>query len=329
MLIAILLMLSGTFLWEQAAIRIKEYKNLSVYQKAIFVTFFQIIISLSFWFFFNSLYFKITILSVIFALLLVLLAVSFYYFAMKTIEVADRSTASIFSVLVLPMLLISDIVLWYWINIYQIVWVLFITLVLLISSYSGTLNLKWFKYIIITTIVAFTSTVIFKYQISHYTSVYAQLLIQSFFSCLIVMWIVYKQFWFIGIKSLIKKDYALIGFLRWLNTMLTSLAYMFGPASIISAFKRVWAMFWWVVFGKIIFHETNVWKKIANVAVLSFGIFVMNFPTIVANIEWIKNIQTSILKSDINWNTKLEVKYYVGFDKYPEQMKKSDIMVGF
>ncbi len=329
MLIAILLMLSWTFLWEQAAIRIKKYKEISVFQKAILIPSFQAIIALMFGYFFYALHFEVNIVSILIAIATILLTVWFYYFAMKTIEIADRSTASIFSVLVLPMLLISDIILWYGINIYQIVWVLFITLVLLISSYSGTLNMKWFKYIIATTLIAFVSTAIFKYQISYYASVYSQLFIQSFFSIFISAFIVYKQMWFAGIKAVFRKDYLIIGFVRWLNTMLTSLAYMFGPASIISAFKRVWAMFWGVIFWKLIFHETNIWKKFANVAVLSFGIFVMNFPTIVANVEWIKNIQTSILKSDINWNTKLEVKYYVGFKEYPEQMKKSDIMVGF
>jgi len=322
-------MLAGTFLWEQAAIKIKKYDNLHVYQKAIFILFFQALISISFWYFFGWLYFELNLLSFILAVLTVLFTIGFYYFAMKTIETADRSTASIFSVLVLPMLLISDIILGYGINIYQIVWVLFITLILLISSYSWTLNLKWFKYIITTTFIAFASTMVFKYLISHFTNVYTQLFIQAFFSLIIVTWIVYKKLWKTWITSVLKKEYFIIWIIRWANTMLTSLAYMFGPASIISSFKRIWAMFWWVIFGKLIFHETNLWKKLWNVAVLSFGIFVMNFPTVAANIEWVKKLETSILKTDINWEKKFQIEYFVPPSKLQDQLKKSDIMVWF
>jgi len=329
MLIALTLMLFGTFLWEQAAIKIKKYKELDVFQKAILIPFFQALISITFWYLFGWLHFELNAVSFAIAIATILLTVWFYYYAMKTIETADRSTASIFSVLVLPMLLVSDIILWYDITMYQVVWVLFITLVLLYSSYSGTLNMKWFKYIIITTLIAFVSTMIFKYQISHYASVYSQLFIQSFFAMLIAIWIVYKKMWLAWLKWILKKDYIIIWAVRWTNTMLTSLAYMFGPASIISSFKRICAMFWWVIFGKLVFHETQIWKKMANVAVLSFWIFIMNFQTIAANINWVKNIQTSILKSDINGKVELKPVYYVPPSKLPEQLKKSDIMVWF
>ena len=329
MIYAILLMLAWTFLWEQAAIRIKKYKEIQPYQKAMVITFFQTLISGLSIYFFAGFEFQINILNIILSLVLIAWVVGFYYFAIKTIEVADRSTSSIFSVLVLPMLLISDLVLWYEINMYQIVWVLFITFILLLSSYNGTLNLKWLKYILTTTGIAFLNTMVFKYTISHGSNVSTMLFIQSIFAMLIAIMVVYKQMWLNWIKAMMKKDYMIIWAIRGTNTMLTSLAYMFGPASIISSFKRMCAMFWWVVFWKLIFHEANLWRKMGNVALLSLWILVMNVPALAANVEWIKKVQTSVLWTDINGNTQVKVEYYVQPNQLETQLKKSDVMVGF
>jgi len=317
---AIWLVALGTFLSEQASIRIKKYDNLHPFQKAIIVSFFLSIVTAITAIGFNQIKYNLNIFHLLGVVYLIFWIIGFYYFAMKSIEVADRSTSAIFSVLALPLLLISDILLWYNVNKFQIIWVLFITLVLLLISYKGSLNLKWLKYILATTAVAFFNTVIFKYLISHWWSVPTVLFLQSFFAFILLSIYVSTKLGVEKIKEIIHKQYISIGLFRSTNTLLVSLAYMFWPASIIAALKRIFMMFRWVVFGHFVFHESNIGKKLSNVAILSIGIFIMNAPAFANNLAWFKqkeNIATDILNPQ---KAKIIIK--------PDNLNNSDLIVG-
>ena len=279
MLTAFLLTLTWTFFWEQAAIKIKKINKLHQYQKWLLILFFEFIISATILIFFIKwTYFKISTLSILLEIILIILIIEFFYFVIKVIEESDRSTATIFSSLVIPLLLITDIILWYNITYYQILWVIFISTILLYNSFSWVINTKWIKYILITNLISLVSISIYKYLITNYTNAYTQLNIQSLFGSILLSLLIIKNYWLKWIKKLLNKNYLLIGLLRGSGTTITWIAYMFWPASIVTVFKRISTMFWWTIFWKIIFEENNFKQKLVSIAFISIWIIIINIP---------------------------------------------------
>ena len=226
-------------------------------------------------------------------------------------EVADRSLVAIFSVIILPALMIADYFMWYALDIFQIVWIFWIVFVLIYSSYSNTLNLKWLRYVLLSQLFWFISIVSFKILIMNYSFVYAQMALNALIVSLIYLFMLTKILWKQSIFEILKKDYLLVGAFYGVWSLLAWLAYLFWPATIVTAFKRVWAMFWWVVFGKLVFHEINFWKKLANVMILLFFIFWMNVSAFASNLSWVKKLSMINLKTDINWKIETKIDYYV------------------
>ena len=88
--------------------------------------------------------------------------------------------------------------------------------------------------------------------------------------------------------------------------------FMFWPASVITALKRMLSMFWWVVMWKIYFHEERFFQKMTSVWIISFGVVIMNLPIIITNKELLTSVNTALLiKWDIKW--------------YNQALKKSNI----
>ena len=304
-----------SFLWtlstEQANVLIKKYEALHTYQKIFLIILSELIVGLMFWILFNDMHYDFNFYSVILTLINSLSVFWFFYFYVKSVEIADRSLVAIFSVIILPALIIADYFMGYKLDILQIFGILWIVAVLVYSSYSNTLNLKGLKYVLLSQFFWFLSIVSFKILIMHYSSVYAQMALNAFIVSIIYLILLLKKLGQDAVWFILKKDYLLVGAFYWVGSLLAGLAYLFWPATIVTAFKRVWAMFWWVVFGKLVFHEINFWKKLANVMILLFLIFWMNENTFASNLTWIKKLSLVNLKTDVNWKAEAKVEYYV------------------
>lgn len=299
---AIVLILVWTFFSEIWAVKMKKlWKQISPFQKWLILSFFQSITSLLLLFFTQNRSFEITILSILFTIFLIVWWYLFKIFAIKAIETADRSTNTIFSILTIPLLLIWDILIWYDISSYQIIGVIFITVIILTTSINWTMSLKWLKYILITNVIAFFNVTFLKYNITYFTSVETLVFIISWFT----FWVFLVDILFRegreSIISCLNKDYMIFWLFAGINWILVNFAYLFGPASVINAIKKVSVMIWGVVFGKLIFKEINFVKKLWSVSVLAFWVFIMNFQAFAGNIKIFTNINTKIFQWDINW----------------------------
>jgi len=311
MLESFLLMFLWTLSTEQANISIKKYKALHIYQKTFLIILSELVVGVIFWILFQDMHFKLSLNSVFLTILCSLSVFWFFYFYVKAVEIADRSLVAIFSVAILPALMVADYFMWYHLDLFQILWILWIISVLIYSSFSSALNLTWLKYVLLSQFFWFISIVSFKILITHYSSVYAQMSINALIVVVIYIFLLIKTLWKDAIFEVVKKDYLLVGAFYGIWSLLAGLAFLFWPATIVTAFKRVWAMFWWVIFGKIVFHEINFWKKLANVMILLFLIFWMNVSTFTNNLSWIKKVSLIDLKTDVNWKPKAIVQYYV------------------
>lgn len=302
---AIILILAGTFFSELGAVKMKKlWAQISPFQKGLILTFFQTLTTLLLLLFTQNRVFEVTVLSIAFTIFLIIWGYLFKVFMIKAIETADRSTNSIFSILAIPLILIGDLVIWYDVNIYQIIWVLFITVVLLITSFSWTISLKWVKYVLIANIVWFLNVTFLKYNITHFTSVESLIFTISIFTFLVFFFDILFREWIRPIINCIDKNYVIFGVFAGINGILVNFAYLFGPASIINAIKKVWLMLWWVIFGKLIFKEINFIRKFSSVSVLGFWVFIMNFQAFAGNIEFLTSINTKLLQWDISWYKK-------------------------
>lgn len=327
MLESLLLNWIWTFFWEKCSVEIKAiWLKLSLFEKIHILNIFQIIVSgfimlitKNFKFIFNLEFLVLFIASIIWSIL-------FNLFVMKAIEKADRSTNTLLSIVAIPLLLISDILLWYNITTYNIIWIIFIVTVLLLISFRWTINTKWAKYVLITQFFAFINIALFKYMISNYTSTEMLNVIQSFSMATISFIIVVKNKWWARkIVELYDRKYILFWLYSWLWWALNSMWFAFWPASIITAMKRILSMFWWVVMWKIYFHEEKTLQKFASVWFLSLWVVIMNFQAISSNKQFLASINSSLLKWDIKWyKQELEANWVNLWDNLKNNLSRVD-----
>ena len=314
-----------TFLSESSTSKLKQvWENLTFYQKwfilNIIKIIFLILVLLSIW----KWEFDFNVISITLLILYSLLWILFTYFAINAINKADRSTNSLFSVIILPILLFWDIMIWYDINMYHIIWVIFIVSVLILSSYKWSISTKWLSYVIWAQIVASMWITIYKFMITNYSSVEAISIIDSFLMLSIFFFIIIYNIWFNWVKDCLKINSLKIWFLSAIWQTLWLFAYLFWPASIVTAIKRMLQMFWWVMFWHFVFKEENFWKKIWNLAVLSIWIIIMNFQAINVNANFILNINLSLFKWDISWY-KTHIEQTIDIDNFSNNIKHSNL----
>jgi len=105
-----------------------------------------------------------------------------------------------------------------------------------------------------------------------------------------------------SIKKIYKAKYIKFWIFWWLWGAFNSMWYIFWPASIITALKRILSMFWWVVMWKIYFHEEKFYQKLSSVAVISLWVVIMNFPLLVTNKAMLASVNSALLiRWDIKW----------------------------
>lgn len=322
-----LLMLSAlwTFFWESSSSKMKKiWEDLSFYQKWLIIEGVKIIFFIFLLYSIGSWSLELNLLSTILIALYIISCFLSIYFAMNAINIADRSTNSLFSVLVLPMLLFADILLWYEITTYHIIGVIFIVLILFFSSYNWSISTKWIYYVLWTQITAAFGITIYKYLITHYVSVEAIILVVSIFMVITFSIITIYNLWIKWLTVCFKYNNLQIWFLTSIWQTLWLFAYLFWPASIVTAIRRIFQMFWWVVFGKLLFHEENFWKKIWNLAVLSIGILIMNFQSFTVNANFLTDINLSLFKWDISWY-KVHTEQIIDIENFSKNIENSYI----
>ncbi len=271
---SIILIWLGTLFWEISGSLMKIHnKQLNPLQRAflisLFIVFSSLILIYLFWF-------KLTFNVTNFLLILYLIAGSivYYYFILKAVWIADRSTLNIFILLKIPLVLIIDLIIGYQLSNIQIIWILTIfTLIAFINYKENKIyNLNGLKYIIFAIIIWSINISIFKILVENGNNIPSLVIAYSLFSCIFFGIRLFIKWWISNFKFLTNKTFLLIWFVSSLNTLLIAFSYLFLPPSIITTYKNTFSLLRSHISAKVIFNEKYVFKKII---IASFTLFII------------------------------------------------------
>lgn len=194
--------------------------------------------------------------------------------AIKAIIKSDRSTSSFFRMATIPLLLIVDIILGYNLSNYQMVGMILLIITIVSIFINDGISKKGIGYVLFTAVVAVATLTLYKYNISRYNSVEAEQMI------VLIALLVYFLFNALRIKDqpfayLKKRTYLLQSIGSGVGTVLDSFAYLFAPASVITAAKRSGNILWTISSGYLFFREKGLHVKIAYFAVLIIGLILL------------------------------------------------------
>ncbi len=202
-----------------------------------------------------------------------LLEVAQVEFTLRALEVADRSTFAILRTLTLPLLLLVDLSLGTALSTPTIIGIVLITVAIMAASTDGKFDKRGAWYVILSALNAVILISLFKYNISHGNSVTAEQGLMLIFTVV-----------FFGFRSGFARTERRAGIIfhpkfliqtgaYGVAVVLSSFAYLYAPASVITAVMRSSSLFWSIVAGASMFHEKGLAHKTAVGAVLVVGLF--------------------------------------------------------
>lgn len=197
------------------------------------------------------------------------------YVSLRAITSASRSTFGFLRIWTLPLLLLVDIILGYSITAWQVggIFVLISAFVILFMNHG--IERKGSGYVMFGAINAVATISLYKYNITHYNSVAGEQLVTS------LILLVYTFFMALFLEkenpfSFFKRPRFLVqSLVEGLGSLISSFAYLYAPASIITAAGRSAGVFWSVLSGNIYFKESRVILKMISVALICTGIFLL------------------------------------------------------
>ena len=195
--------------------------------------------------------------------------------SLLAIVTASRSTFGFLRIWTLPLLLIVDIALGYTVSPWQAtgIFVLVAAFVLLFMNHG--IEKKGSGYVMFTAFNAVATISLYKYNITNYNSVVAE---QSI-SYLILLLYSFIMASFVAREnplSFFKKPRFLLQSLsEGVAGIISSFAYLFAPASIITAAGRSAGVFWSIVSGNVYFKESRLILKMSAMALIVVGMFLL------------------------------------------------------
>jgi len=266
---------------EIGSAQIKSLQNtLSAHQKGLLLFLAQAVISLPFFLFSPILpQFSWTIL--LFFIIKVIGSLLSQYFTIKTIEKTDRSTNAQYTVLLIPLLISTDRVMWYISGRWQLVGAGIIVLWFVWSLRKSSLSHKGLPYIIITLFLSATNTILFKFG-TNQLIIDPYLLNGTMSLCWLISIGIYLYFnnWRQHLIFPFQKKFMLFALTNGIASTLGSSTYTVLPPSLIVAGKRIWYLFRGTLSGAYYFHEHHLKQKYFNMAFLMGCIVCMQAPTL-------------------------------------------------
>jgi drug/metabolite transporter (DMT)-like permease len=219
---------------------------------------------------------KVVISTIVMAILTIL----FVRFNIRLTQTADRSFASQFSVLTIPVMMIADVVLWYSITPLQMGIMAAITLIFIIQNRGIRGNSKDIPLALGCVITWVVSMILFKYTTSHWLSMTLQIFLSAFCNVTILVFWKHNE-----LLTLIRrrKDRAVasrLALFHGASSLLCSYALSFGIASIVVTIKRVTQLIRSLIFSKVVFHEHHMLRKSIITWLLALCLITMQLPVI-------------------------------------------------
>lgn len=197
------------------------------------------------------------------------------YITTTAIVKSDRSTFGFVRTGTIPLLLLVDLFLGYALTIKQIFGIAIIAAVLFFSFINHGLKKNGLKLVAVSAILPVITLSLYKYNITHFNSVEAE----QFISVIILLIFNYIFAVKIGrenpLKMLAKRVFFAQSFASGIGAILVSFAYLFAPASVITAAKRAISVFWAIISGNLYFQEKQIIFKIIMFVLIALGIILL------------------------------------------------------
>ncbi len=201
-----------------------------------------------------------------------MLEVTLLFINLNAIITTDRSTFSFLRVISLPLLLVVDVILGYYISPIKMIGFSVIIFALLLLIINHSLGPKGKMLSLFSAILPVGTISLYKYNITHFNSVEAEQAIMHvilLFAIVIAAKIRMKENVF---KTLTNKVFIFQSLMSGMSAIFISFAYLFSPASIITAAKRVVEILASIISGQSFFHEKKLGIKISVFALITIGI---------------------------------------------------------
>jgi hypothetical protein len=185
---------------------------------------------------------------------------------------AERSTFGFLRVITIPLLLVTDIILAYSVNLHQIAGMSLIiaSLILLFINHGIKREGAWL--VVLTAVNAVATTTLFKYDITHFNSVAAEQVLIS---------LVLLVFFFImaltrakenPLRLLARPVFFTQSLLMGMGGVLISFAFLFSTASVIMTAKRAFTILFSILSGHVYFREKKLWIKVVCLILIATGL---------------------------------------------------------
>lgn len=195
--------------------------------------------------------------------------------AIWAIVLAERSTFGFIRTGTLPMLLVVDLFLGYSIAPIQTAGIILIVLSLLILSLNHGIKRKGLGYVVYSTFGAVATISLYKYNITNFNAVETE---QFLMHGLLLVYFYFVSL-YLGhenpLKFLRHRIFFFQSFSQGAGSAFIAFAYLFAPASVITAVKRSLAVLWSIVSGQKYFQEKHLVIKIFSLTFLVAGVILL------------------------------------------------------
>ena len=193
----------------------------------------------------------------------------------RAITISDRGDFGFVRTLTIPLLLAIDIFLGYTIGTQQILGMILILSSVLALIFIERGHIRGKAYLLIGTVNAGVTISLYKYDISHFNSVAVE---QGLIGIAVMAYFFALARYSEGdnpFRYLRKRVFFAQSFVSGLAEVISSFAYMFAPASVITAALRSSAVLFAMLSGKIYFHERHVVAKVTLFVIVVAGLLLL------------------------------------------------------
>lgn len=219
--------------------------------------------------------FVFSIASIPLFIIFIILEIAQTYSSLHANVEADRSTFGFLMVGTIPLLLLVDIFLHYSINLTSLIGISLIVISLLFLFINHGLNKKGIRYVIFSTFNAVATISIYKYLITNYTSVEAL----QFVICIILLVFLFTMAILKDkenpLKYIFKKKFLYQSVPNGIGNAISSLAYLYAPASVIAGARRGTSVLASIISGNKYFHEKHIVIKIISFILVIAGLILL------------------------------------------------------
>jgi hypothetical protein len=204
-----------------------------------------------------------------------LLEILVVYLFTNGAAIATRATFSFLRMVTIPLLLIVDIALGYVFTYIEIIGIIVIFLTTSSLFFSKTLKREGMWYILGGSVTAVATVSLYQYNITNFNSVAGEQIVMYTGILIYLIVLNFYQTRKNPFRHFKRPKVAIQSICSGSESVITSFAFLFAPASIIMAARRTSAILWAIVVGNRVFHEQHIGAKLAGLGVLSACLLVL------------------------------------------------------